>query len=346
MPTGDQSRGQLLTVRPCDWQPHYCGACWAFAATSAMSDRLRIMRAQSGHAYAEINIAPQLLLDCDMDDDACYGGDPLVAYQWFHNNNATDETCNLYVAKGHYKTGRTCTASSFCFTCEPDAGCAPIDNYPVYNVEQFGTVQGEQQMIAELQRGPIVCGVAVTAAFENYTGGIFYDTTNSTDIGHAISILGYGQDASGDKYWIGRNSWGSWWGEDQGFFRIARGIPNGEGNLCVECDCQFAVPAAPPTPPPIANTTPEQDRLKLKWAAQDGQPPTGKYMKDGEPCRPSGRSFQQSGEIITSTPAWELVDVDALPPSWDWRNVNGTDLTTWNKNQHIPQYWCVSRFHA
>ena len=37
----------------------------------------------------------------------------------------------------------------------------------------------------------------------------------------------------------------------------------------------------------------------------------------------------------------------SLPTSFDPRNMNGVDLTTWNKNQHIPQckhplYTCKS----
>ena len=74
------------------------------------------------------------------------------------------------------------------------------------------------------QRGPIVCGVAVTQKMKDYTGGIFKDKTNATKVDHAISVVGYGEE-NGVKYWLVRNSWGSYWGE-QGFMRIIRGINN------------------------------------------------------------------------------------------------------------------------
>jgi cathepsin X len=42
------------------------------------------------------------------------------------------------------------------------------------------------------QNGPISCGIAVTQALLNYTGGIFIDTTNDTEIDHVISVVGWG----------------------------------------------------------------------------------------------------------------------------------------------------------
>lgn len=45
--------------------PTYCGSCWAHAATSALSDRIKIAR---GAAWPDINISPQPLISCETRD--------------------------------------------------------------------------------------------------------------------------------------------------------------------------------------------------------------------------------------------------------------------------------------
>jgi cathepsin X len=94
-----------------------------------------------------------------------------------------------------------------------------------YTVDSFGTVLGEEEMMNEIAaRGPISCSLNSDAAvFDQYTGGII-TCQNSTDlmchsptIDHVVVIAGYGYDSeSGMKYWVGRNSYGSFWGEGAG----------------------------------------------------------------------------------------------------------------------------------
>lgn len=78
--------------------PVYCGSCWAQAASSAMSDRIKIMR---NAQWPDVNIAPQVLISCESPDDGCHGGDAITAFKWIHENNITDETCSVYQARGH-----------------------------------------------------------------------------------------------------------------------------------------------------------------------------------------------------------------------------------------------------
>ena len=81
--------------------------------------------------------------------------------------------------------------------------------------------------------GPISCGIHVTDNFEwTYSGGIYSEKTIPI-INHEISVVGYGYDEETDReYWIGRNSWGTYWGEF-GFFKMQMY----SDNLGIELDC-------------------------------------------------------------------------------------------------------------
>ncbi len=74
----------------------------------------------------------------------------------------------------------------------------------------------------------------------NYTGGIFNCPSCSHAIDHIISVVGWGEgELNGQTvpYWIVRNSWGTYWGED-GWFRIVRG----QNQIGIEQACAWATP--------------------------------------------------------------------------------------------------------
>lgn len=124
-----------------------------------------------------------------------------------------------------------------CKNCMPGKGCFVQPRAKIYGVKEYGLVKGEANMMNEIfQRGPITCAIAVTTELKNYTGGIFVDKTGRLEEDHDISVTGWGEE-NGTKYWIVRNSWGSYWGEG-GTFRLIRGI----NNLNIEGDCSWAVP--------------------------------------------------------------------------------------------------------
>ena len=88
----------------------------------------------------------------------------------------------------------------------------------------------------ELKKGPITTAITVAAALYSYKGGVLDETlcaNESYRLDHSVVIIGYGMDcATGNEYWIMKNSWGKAWGEN-GFFRlkIAPG-PSGYG-ICL-----------------------------------------------------------------------------------------------------------------
>merc|ERR1711998_662473 len=306
--------------------PSYCGSCWAHAATSALSDRIKIQRKA---AWPDINIAPQVLISCS-GDDGCHGGEAYNAFEWMHDNEASDETCAIYRARGH-DNGAKCSQQIKCENCGHGSGCWNQDNYKIYHADQYGKVSGEQAMMQEIcQRGPIACGVAVPDALENYTSGIYEDKTNDTNIVHDISVVGFGVE-NGVKYWTVRNSWGTHFGE-QGFFRVVRGT----NNIAIETDCSWAT---------VADTWTEDKRHKLTEAEKKDVRKTVQKSdftkQDGffskATCREPKTLFK-NGEKPPAVHSWDLLGDEDVPKAIDWRNVNGVNYLSWNKNQHIPVY--------
>jgi cathepsin X len=123
-------------------------------------------------------------------------------------------------------------------------------------------ISGEAAMINEIyQRGPITCVIAVTdLLINNYTGGIFEDRTGRLDEDHDISVTGWGEEKNGVKYWIIRNSWGTYWGEG-GNFRLIRG----KNNLNIEKTCTWATPR---------DTWTKDERNLTKPSASEAKPST------------------------------------------------------------------------
>jgi len=285
-----------------------------------LSDRIKIAR---NAAWPDINIAPQVLISCS-GDDGCHGGEAYNAFEWMHNNEVTDETCSIYRARGH-DNGEKCSPEIMCENCSHDKskGCWAMDNYKIYHADEYGKVSGEENMMQEIyQRGPIACGIAVPPALENYTSGIFNDTTNDTNIVHDISVVGFGVD-DGVKYWTVRNSWGTHFGED-GFVRVVRGT----NNIAIETDCAWATPKDTWT-----NDTRHHNNATVKETAREPAGP----RPEKKACRVPKVEFP-NGERRPADLAWEQLQADDLPKSWDWGHANGTNYLSWSKNQHIPVY--------
>lgn len=79
---------------------------------------------------------------------------------------------------------------------------APTLSYP--------TLLCASGMMSEImQRGPITCSIACPDDFVfNYTGGVYTDKNNSTDVDHDVEVVGWGHE-DGKDFWHIRNSWGT-----------------------------------------------------------------------------------------------------------------------------------------
>ena len=104
-------------------------------------------------------------------------------------------------------------------------------------------VSGEQPVKDEIAaRGPVACRVCDSEPFLSYSGGIFSDENAypcKTVSKRHVVLSGWGEE-NGVRFWIGRNSWGTYWGE-MGWFRVAMG----KGDMGITTDCYAAVPEPP-----------------------------------------------------------------------------------------------------
>mmetsp|Transcript_56425 Transcript_56425/g.155926 ORF Transcript_56425/g.155926 Transcript_56425/m.155926 type:complete len:239 (-) Transcript_56425:423-1139(-) len=109
-----------------------------------------------------------------------------------------------------------------------DGTCADDKNGPAAaTIDSYGLLPEncDEETLKQylVTKGPISVTVA-THGWTFYSRGILRYATCGADVDHAVLLVGYGTEVSGNStkdYWTIKNSWGSWWGED-GYIRISR----------------------------------------------------------------------------------------------------------------------------
>jgi len=260
--------------------PVYCGSCWAFAATSTLSDRYNIFQKKHNptQPFEPIHLSVQNILSCGnlaTECGTCEGGDDAMVFMYASKDGIPDDNCSPYMA-----VDMECTTSLIgtnhtsgmmgrphCYTCDEHKNCYTILKHNRLWTSEPYTVSGESAMQDEIHKhGPIACAILATPKLEHHYGshclappvqgnmvakenakcmlGTFQEPVSETDsrINHVVSVVGWGTDDKGNNYWLGRNSWGSEWAYG-GYFKIVRSNkpgPLGDGNNLIETQCNAA----------------------------------------------------------------------------------------------------------
>eukprot|EP00850_Spirogloea_muscicola_P002588 SM000010S04226 [mRNA] locus=s10:326183:329772:- [translate_table: standard] len=183
-----------------------CSSCWAHSSVDSVAAIWAIAK-----NVAPPNLSAQQVCDCEQ-GTCCQGGWPEWALQYVVENGGVQTTA----AYPYLATNQTCKATN-----QPNgASITSWDVVPNRDAVALAKAVANQPVIVFLE--------ASAPDFQNYTGGV-YDGACTSNLNHAVLVVGYGTDAaSGKNYWLIKNSWGSAWGEG-GYMRLA--MYDGKG-LC------------------------------------------------------------------------------------------------------------------
>lgn len=189
----------------------HCGSCWAFAASAVLESHVA---KNSGLLY---ELSPQQISSCTQNPDecggtgGCYGATFELAFDYVAGSDGMYQEFQ-YPYNSYYGDD---------YPCETYADpVAYIEGYTKLRANNY-----TELMNAVATIGPIAVSVDASA-WGPYESGVFdgcgtgTDMT-STDINHAVTLVGYGDCPEHGKYWLIRNSWSPDWGME-GYMKLRR----------------------------------------------------------------------------------------------------------------------------
>lgn len=235
-----------------------CISCWAFASLFVLSSRLAIYtlgKYKMKFSVAKMvftehvllqNVENNLLKGIPFDFlqkeenvkvNKCNKESLLYAWQYLYRYGVPEKTCVDDKLENVYSQNQLFGATfDVCPSTKKEMINHRIDGY--YYVP--GTISKNQNFMNGTEMnirkeiyhwGPCCTTMKIFDDFLNWDGKGIYKwngITNkfSPDVGHAVVIVGWGQE-NGVPYWIIRNTWGVFWG-DNGYFKMIRGVNNCE----------------------------------------------------------------------------------------------------------------------
>jgi C1A family cysteine protease len=179
-----------------------CGSCVAFG-TIAMVEGTRRYDAKDPTLAFDLSEAHLFYGHAGAEGRNCQNGWwPDNALNALRDKGIVDEACSPYTAGN-----------------QDVQLCGDAENrlFRLTTWKRLDTVDEMKGRLATA--GPLTACLSVYEDFYSYRSGVYRHRVGSLIGGHCVAIVGYDDN---ERAWIGKNSWGTGWGED-GFFRIGYG---------------------------------------------------------------------------------------------------------------------------
>jgi len=243
-------KGNFINPVQNQHSPVYCGACWIINSLDAYATYMNIYNRNHNINRPAVQYSTQEVLTWftkHMEKSCVTGGSPYEIGMYLVAFNVNYESNNTFVATS-YKTNydrthfgsphkcnewgknfRTSKVDQNLNNIHSSLGIECINQTPNENNKASGFIyvyQYNELTVKQLiyLNGSITVCVASEYILDYSKGIIGHDVVKDihdkkTD--HLISVVGWGEEGE-TKYWIIKNSWGQYWGED-GFGRIIMG---------------------------------------------------------------------------------------------------------------------------
>jgi hypothetical protein len=173
-----------------------CGACWAFCAAAAVESKIMIL---TGDTNLQPDFSEQHIISCSGSQGGCSGGALQVALSFMVSTGVVSEFVFPY------------QASELPCRAFPGAQLTRISGYYSCGANADAVKR------ALIDDGPVLVVMSLYDDFLEYHGGVYSHSGGQSFSDHALLLVGY-DDAGG--YWILKNSFGTYWGE-QGYMRAS-----------------------------------------------------------------------------------------------------------------------------
>lgn len=226
-----------------------CGSCWAVAAMNSLSDNY-CMKFSTSTVTVQKSFSFEDLLECCPTTlctsvNGCNGGSPISAFTFVNTTGVTtgEEFGNLNHCKPYFLN---VSAPLYVLPVVPacQLSCKNTTRFPSYlndktKIKSSGYMLGQYQLnVVDSIKAKLTSGISLVAFmdvygdFYTYKSGVYVNTPHTVEKpnyyygGHAVRLIGWGEDPIGGRYWLCANQWGTSWGE-AGFFKIKAGA-----NVC------------------------------------------------------------------------------------------------------------------